>query len=49
MKAVLDRMLELEEYNEIVELLRGIVKDQEQLKERTQQEQREKLKGLLED
>jgi hypothetical protein len=25
------------------------VKDQEQLKERTQQEQREKLKGLLED
>jgi hypothetical protein len=49
MKAVLDRMLELEEYNELVELLRGIVKDQEQLKERTQQEQREKLKGLLED
>ncbi|QDT73838.1 DUF4175 domain-containing protein [Lacipirellula limnantheis] len=49
MKAVLDRMLELEEYNELVELLRGIVKDQEQLKERTQQEQRDKLKGLLED
>jgi hypothetical protein len=49
MKAVLDRMLELEEYNELVELLRGIVKDQELLKERTQQEQRKKLKGLLED
>jgi hypothetical protein len=49
MKAVLDRMLELEEYNELVDLLRGIVKDQEQLKERTQQEQRQKLKGLLED
>lgn len=49
MKAVLDRMLELEDYNELVELLRGIVKDQEQLKERTQQEQRDKLKGLLED
>ena len=49
MKAVLDRMLELESYNELVELLRGIVKDQEQLKERTQQEQREKLRGLVED
>jgi hypothetical protein len=49
MKAVLDRMLELEEYNELVELLRGIVKDQEQLKERTQQQQRERLRGLLDD
>ena len=49
MQAVLDRMLELESYNEIVELLRGIISDQEQLRERTQQQQRERLRGLLED
>jgi hypothetical protein len=49
MKDVLDRMLELESYNELVELLRGIVNDQRQLKEKTQQQQREKLRGLLED
>lgn len=49
MKAVLDRMLELESYNELVELLRGIVTDQEQIKERTQQQQREKLRGLLDE
>jgi hypothetical protein len=49
MKAILDRMLELEGYNELVELLRGIVADQQQIKERTQQQQRERLRGLLED
>jgi hypothetical protein len=49
MKAILDRMLELESYNELVELLRGIVADQQQIKERTQQQQREKLRGLLEE
>ncbi len=49
MKAVLDRMLELESYNELVELLRGIVTDQEQIKERTQQQQRQKLRGLLDE
>ena len=49
MKAVLDRMLELESYNELVELLRGIVTDQQQIKERTQQQQREKLRGLLDE
>jgi hypothetical protein len=48
MQAVLDRMLELESYNELVELLRGIVNDQQQLKEKTQQQQREKLRGLIE-
>lgn len=48
MKAVLDRMLELESYNELVEMLRGIVADQRQLRERAQQEQREKLRGLIE-
>jgi hypothetical protein len=49
MDAVLNRMLELESYNEIVELLRGIISDQEQLRERTQQQQKERLRGLLEE
>lgn len=49
MKAALDRMLELESYNELVELLRGIVADQQELRDETQRLQREKLKDLLED
>lgn len=49
MKRVLDRMLELESYNELVELLRGIVDQQEQLREMTKQQRREKLRSLLDD
>jgi len=49
MRRVLDRMLELESYNELVELLRGIVSDHQNLKERTQDEQKQKLRSLLED
>lgn len=49
MQAVLDRMLELESYNELVEMLRGIVEEQKQLQERTKAEQREKLRGLLDE
>jgi hypothetical protein len=48
MQQVLDRMLELESYNEVVALLRGIVHDQQELNEKTKQRQSEKLKGLLE-
>jgi len=49
MKRVLDRMLELESYNELVELLRGIVDGQKQLGEQTQQERRDKLRSILGD
>lgn len=49
MQQVLDRMLELESYNELVELLRGIVADQKSLQEATQQQRRAKLRSLLED
>lgn len=49
MKQVLDRMLELESYNELVELLRGITTDQQQLQEETKQKRRDKLRSLLED
>jgi hypothetical protein len=48
MQQVLDRMLELESYNEVVALLRGIIHDQQDLNEKTKQRQDERLKGLLE-
>jgi hypothetical protein len=49
MKRVLDRMLELEGYNELVDLLRGIVTEQEALREETLRLQREKMRELLEE
>lgn len=48
MKQVLDRMLELETYNEVVTLLRGIITDQEELNRRTKERQKERLQNLLE-
>ncbi len=49
MKDVLDRMLELESYNELIELLRGIVDEQKQLQEKTKQQRRKKLRRLLDE
>jgi hypothetical protein len=49
MKAVLDRMLELETYNEVVALLRGIITDQEEINRRTKDQQKERLRGLFEE
>jgi len=49
MKGVLDRMLELESYNELVELLRGIISEQKRLSDDTKAKQRTRLRGLLED
>jgi hypothetical protein len=49
MQRVLDRMLELESYNELVELLRGIVTDQQKVQQQTKQQRREKLRSLLEE
>ncbi len=49
MQQILDRMLELESYNEVVGLLRGIIQDQQKLNERTKQQQSERIKDLLEE
>jgi len=49
MKGILDRMLELESYNELVELLRGILAEQQRLGDETKALQRRRLRGLLED
>ncbi len=48
MRRVLDRMIELEDFNEAVELLREIVESQEKLHEQTKQRQKQKLRVLLE-
>jgi hypothetical protein len=48
MRAALDKMLELESYNEILDLLRGIIRDQDELGERTKEKQRDQLRSLLE-
>ena len=49
MHQVLDRMLELETYNEVLSLLREIINDQEQINRKTRERQKEKLENLLED
>jgi hypothetical protein len=47
MRKVLDRMLELEDYNQMVELLRDVIKMQEQLRNQTEQRQKQKIRDLL--
>jgi hypothetical protein len=49
MREVLDRMLELETYNEVVALLRGIITDQDEISRKTKQRQKEQLPGLDEE
>jgi hypothetical protein len=49
MQGVLDRMLELEDFNKAVELLQEIIHAQDRLSERTRKRHKEKLRDLLED
>ena len=49
MQKVLDRMIELRDYKELVELLRTIIDLQEDLSEQTKKRQQDKLRELLED
>jgi len=46
MKEVLNRMLELENFNEAVELLRQIIQHQEKLNHQTKERQKQKLRDL---
>jgi hypothetical protein len=48
MHQVLDSMLELENYNEVLSLLREIISDQEQINQKTKERQKERLENLLE-
>lgn len=47
MQKVLDRMIELEDYNQLVELLRDVIKMQDQLRTQTEQRQKQKIRDLL--
>ena len=47
MRKVLDRMIEVEDFNEAVDLLREIIKTQDQLHEETQQRHKQKIRELL--
>ena len=49
MRKVRDRMIELEDFNEALDLLRNIIKMQDQLREQTQQRQKQKIHELLKD
>ncbi|MEX0612841.1 MAG: hypothetical protein WD229_12040, partial [Pirellulales bacterium] len=49
MRQVLDRMLELETYNEVVALLRGIITDQDDISRRTKERQKARLRSLFEE
>jgi hypothetical protein len=49
MKLVLDKMLELETFNQVVDMLRDIITDQEKLNRATQERQKEELKNKLRD
>ncbi|HVT29952.1 MAG TPA: hypothetical protein VHE81_18185 [Lacipirellulaceae bacterium] len=49
MKEVLNHMLELENYNEVVALLRDIISDQDQINHRTKEQQKERLRSLFQD
>jgi hypothetical protein len=49
MQKVRDQMLELESFNEAVDLLREIIAAQEQVSEKTKKERSKKLRSLLED
>jgi hypothetical protein len=49
MRQVLDRMLELETYNEVVALLRGIITDQSEINRRTKERQKERLRELFQE
>ncbi len=48
MRAVLSRMLELEDFNEVVQLLRDIIASQDKVRELTRQRHRARILDLKE-
>ena len=49
MRAVLDRMMELETFNEVVDLPRSTISAQEEIRQETRDLQKERARALLED
>ena len=48
MRAVLDKRMELESFNEVVELLRGVIRSQEQIRTDTLEQQKRRAREALE-
>ncbi|MFM9196395.1 MAG: hypothetical protein ACKOWG_11760, partial [Planctomycetia bacterium] len=48
MRAVLDKMMELESFNEVLELLRGVIRTQEQIRGETLEQQKRRAREALE-
>ncbi len=48
MRAVLDRMMELESFNEVVDLLRGLIRTQEEIRAETLKRQKQRAREALE-
>jgi hypothetical protein len=48
MRAVLDKMMELESFNEVVERLRGMIRSQEQIRAETLEQQKRRAREALE-
>jgi hypothetical protein len=49
MNLILGKMVELETFNEVLDILRGIIDSQEKINDRTKQKQKEKLRNLIEE
>jgi len=49
LKAVLDKMIEMESFTEVLDMLRAIIADQEALQQQTKRQQDEQLNDLLDD
>ncbi len=49
MRSVLDKMLELESFNEVVELLRGMIRTQEEIRAETLKRQKQRAREALEE
>ena len=49
MQQVLEKMIELESYNELVDLVRSVLQEQDELLEKTRQQRKEQTRSLLED
>jgi hypothetical protein len=47
MRKVLDRMIEMEDFNEVIDMLRNIIQSQEQLHEKTQELHKQRIRDLL--
>jgi hypothetical protein len=48
MRAVLDKMMELESFNEVLDLLRGMIRTQEQIRTETLDQQKRRAREALE-